>query len=119
VIKIGTKIVSHARYIAFQMAEVALPRMLFAEILRLIAELQPPPDPAPAGRADGRHEFQQEPWERCALMKLVLKLPTRGAPMLPDAGAHCTSWRGPALENAIGRLQARNRKPVIRRMSVG
>ena len=47
-IKIGTKIVSHVRYSAFQMAEVAVPRMLFAEILRLIAELRPPPGPAPA-----------------------------------------------------------------------
>jgi hypothetical protein len=40
--------VSHGRYVAFQVAEVAVPRMLFAEILRLIAELRPPPDPAPA-----------------------------------------------------------------------
>jgi hypothetical protein len=48
VIKIGAKVVSHARTLAFQMAEVAVPRTLFAEILRLIAELRPPPDPAPA-----------------------------------------------------------------------
>ena len=47
-IKIGAKVVSHGRYVAFQMAEVAIPRSLFAEILRLIAELRPPPDPAPA-----------------------------------------------------------------------
>ena len=47
-IKIGAKVVNHGRYIAFQMAEVAVPRMLFAEILRLIAELRPPPDPAAA-----------------------------------------------------------------------
>ena len=47
-IKIGAKVVSHGRYVAFQMAEVAVPRMLFAEILRLIAELRPPPDPAAA-----------------------------------------------------------------------
>ena len=47
-IKIGAKVVSHGRYIAFQMAEVAIPRDLFADILRLIAELRPPPDPAPA-----------------------------------------------------------------------
>ena len=47
-IKIGAKVVSHGRYVAFQMAEVAVPRMLFEEILRLIAELRPPPDPAPA-----------------------------------------------------------------------
>ncbi len=42
-IKIGAKVVSHSRYIAFQMAEVAIPRTLFANILRLIAELWPPP----------------------------------------------------------------------------
>jgi Transposase DDE domain group 1 len=46
-IKIGAKIVNHARYIAFQMAEVAMPGVLFAEILRLITKLRPPPDPAP------------------------------------------------------------------------
>jgi hypothetical protein len=41
-IKIGAK-VSHGRYVAFQMAEVAIPRNLFADILRMIAELRPPP----------------------------------------------------------------------------
>jgi hypothetical protein len=41
-IKIGAKIVSHGRYVAFQMAEIAIPRNSFAEILRLIAELRPP-----------------------------------------------------------------------------
>ena len=30
-IKIGAKVVSHGRYVAFQMAEVAIPRNLFAE----------------------------------------------------------------------------------------
>ena len=35
--------VSHVRYVTFQIAEVAVPRTLFAEILRLIAELRPPP----------------------------------------------------------------------------
>jgi hypothetical protein len=42
-IKIGAKVVSHGRYVAFQMAEVAIPRELFANILRMIAELRPPP----------------------------------------------------------------------------
>ena len=41
-IKIGAKVVGHARYVAFQMAEVAIPRDLFAGILRMIAELRPP-----------------------------------------------------------------------------
>ena len=47
-VKIGAKVVSHGRYIAFQMAEVAIPRGLFADILRLIVELRAPPDLAPA-----------------------------------------------------------------------
>jgi len=42
-IKIGAKVVGHARYVAFQMAEVAVSRDLFADILRMIAELRPPP----------------------------------------------------------------------------
>ena len=40
--------VSHGRYIFFQMAEVAIPRQTFQEILRLIAELRPQAPPAPA-----------------------------------------------------------------------
>jgi len=47
-VKIGAKVVRHGRYVTFQLAEVAVPRMLFAEILRLIALLRPPPDPASA-----------------------------------------------------------------------
>ena len=47
-IKIGAKVVSHGRYIAFQMAEVAIPRQMFQDILRLIAELRPQPPPTPA-----------------------------------------------------------------------
>ena len=39
-IKIGAKIVRHARYVTFQMAEVAMPRKLFREILRRIARLK-------------------------------------------------------------------------------
>jgi hypothetical protein len=40
------KLVSHGRYVTFQMAEVAVPRQMFAEILSLIARLQAPPAPA-------------------------------------------------------------------------
>ena len=47
-IKIGAKVVSHGRYIWFQMAEVAIPRQMFQEILRLIAELRLLPPSAPA-----------------------------------------------------------------------
>ena len=45
-IKIGAKVVSHGRYATFQMAEVAVPRQMFTEILSLIARLQAPPAPA-------------------------------------------------------------------------
>jgi hypothetical protein len=47
-IKIGAKVVSHGRYVVFQMAEVAISWEMFQEILRLIAELRPQPPPAPA-----------------------------------------------------------------------
>jgi hypothetical protein len=45
-IKIGAKVVAHGRYVTFQMAEVAVPRQMFAEILSLIARLRAPPAPA-------------------------------------------------------------------------
>jgi hypothetical protein len=40
------KIVRHGRYVTFQMAEVAIPRDLFADILRRIDWLRPKPVPA-------------------------------------------------------------------------
>ena len=40
-IKIGAKVVRHERYITFQLAEVAVSRGLFAEILGLIGRLRP------------------------------------------------------------------------------
>jgi hypothetical protein len=42
-IKIGAKIVRHGRYVTFQMAEVAIPRELFAAIMQRIAALRSPP----------------------------------------------------------------------------
>jgi len=39
-IKIGAKVVRHAQYVTFQMAEVAIPRQLFAAILNKIAQLR-------------------------------------------------------------------------------
>ena len=40
-VKIGAKVVVHARYVTFQMAEVAIPRRLFRTILRRISRLGP------------------------------------------------------------------------------
>ncbi len=44
-IKISAKIIRHDRYVTFQLAQVAIPRALFAEILRLIDGLRPAPLP--------------------------------------------------------------------------
>ena len=48
-IKIGAKVASHGRYVTFRMAEVAVPRQMFAEITSLIARLQAPPAPNDSG----------------------------------------------------------------------
>ena len=39
-VKMGAKVVSHGRYVIFQMAEVTVPRGLFWEILRLTDKLR-------------------------------------------------------------------------------
>jgi hypothetical protein len=42
-VKIGARVVRHGRYLVFQLGEVAVPRALFAEILRRISRLRGPP----------------------------------------------------------------------------
>src|SRR5262249_27425310 len=68
-IKIGAKVVSHGRYVVFQMAEVAIPRQMFQEILRLIAELQPQPrqhEPFDC------HAFKRNRQEECVQMPVKI-----------------------------------------------
>ena len=45
-VKIGAKVISHARYAVFQMAEVAVPRDLFRRTFDMIDDLRPR-EPAP------------------------------------------------------------------------
>ena len=47
-VKIGARIVRHGRYVVFQLAEVAVPRALFADILRRIDRLRLRSPPLPA-----------------------------------------------------------------------
>jgi hypothetical protein len=47
-IKIGAKVVRHAKYVTFQLAEVAVPRRLFAAILERIQRLRAVPCMAPS-----------------------------------------------------------------------
>jgi len=54
-IKIGAKVVSHGRYVTFQLAEVAVSRQMFAGILSLIARLRAPP----ARMRSQRHRMRQ------------------------------------------------------------
>ena len=42
-VKIDPRIVRHGRYAVFQLAEVTVPRALFAEILRRIVDSRPRP----------------------------------------------------------------------------
>ncbi len=42
-IKIGANVVRHAKYVTFQMAEVAVPRELFAAIVERIQRFRVPP----------------------------------------------------------------------------
>jgi hypothetical protein len=44
--EIGAKVVSHGRYVTFQIAEVAVSRRMFREILMLIAQLRASPAPS-------------------------------------------------------------------------
>ncbi len=45
-VKIDATLVSHGRYVTFQLAEVAVARELFRKILSLIDDLRPRPAPA-------------------------------------------------------------------------
>jgi hypothetical protein len=47
-IKTGARIVRHGRYVVFQLAEVAVPRALFAKILRRVDQLRPKSTPLAA-----------------------------------------------------------------------
>lgn len=39
-VKIGAKVVSHAKYVVFQLAELAVPRQVFAAIVKRIGRLR-------------------------------------------------------------------------------
>lgn len=81
------KVVSHGRYIAFQMAEVAIPRHLFAGILRLIAELARAADSRDGMNVKMIRFSRPKHREICALMSVTA---TSSAP----SGARSRRWAG-------------------------
>jgi Transposase DDE domain group 1 len=68
-IKIGAKVVSHGRYIVFQMAEVAIPRQMFQEILRLIAAVQKIAKICPPPSSSGKSRFNVTSSVQCYLSR--------------------------------------------------
>ena len=66
-VKIGAKIVRHGRYVTFQMAEVAIPRDLFADILRRIDRIC---------RATGRCAQTGCPWSGSGSSSTAWEVPT-------------------------------------------
>jgi len=103
--KIGAKIVTDARYVIFQMAEVAVPRELFREILRLI-------------EGPGHHQSWHEALaivrgrqtrERYALMR---KNRAVNCPRRPNSTALASNaksrWASPCQRELTGYFGARN-----------
>ena len=68
-IRIGAKVVSHGRYVTFQLAEVAVPRELFRKILSLIDDLRRRPAQAQADQAHGRGAARLEAKSRRSAIK--------------------------------------------------
>jgi hypothetical protein len=89
-VKIGAKIVTHARYVIFQMAEVAVPSDLFQEILRAIAQLRAPP--AARRRRVGGKDKQRE---RCVLTTENKSISSWGRPCLTVVVASGSRHRVP------------------------
>jgi Transposase DDE domain group 1 len=66
-IKIGAKVVSHGRYVAFQMAEVAIPKILFADIFGSLRNCGRRRSHQPR-KAFVRYASEPNSRERCASM---------------------------------------------------
>jgi hypothetical protein len=89
-IKIGAKVVSDGRYVMFQMAEVAVPRQMLHDILRLIARLRAPPAPSMRGAGIGIDRRRRQ---RCGLIKAKRVPAPRGEQPIV-AGAAPRWWTG-------------------------
>ncbi len=75
-IKIGAKVVRHGRYVTFQLAEVAIPRTLFAYILRRIDWLRPKPLPTGRKRYRSGNPTTGRVCPECRLIDVIVRRPT-------------------------------------------
>ena len=103
-IKIGAKVVSHGRYVTFQMAEVAVPRQMFAR--NPVADR--PPARAARTRMTGRSvRCGGRRWQKCALIEAKQRVSAlRGG------------QRGGLAANGIGRDRISLRRTSGRRKIV-
>jgi hypothetical protein len=94
--KISAKAVSHRHYVKFQMAEVAVPWVLFAEILSLIGRLRAPPGVGmrKPGQGSERPTGELRPEESAG---------ARGAFALSSTLNHCQSARNSRYRRPFGR----------------
>jgi hypothetical protein len=88
-IKFGAKVVSHGRYVTFQMADVAIPRQLFASIMQRIAALRFAPNgygnlSTPA-TVRGKNDGKVRPYEPSASLFFAQW------PIQPPITRHCYS----------------------------
>ena len=82
-IKIGAKIVRHGRYVTFQMAEVVIPRDLFA---RHPAPYRPAQTAASPGISDGTPFSRRRRQDRCARIGPDRRQQCHSAPPKPPIG---------------------------------
>jgi hypothetical protein len=103
-IKIGAKVVSHGRYVTFQLAEVAVSRQIFKHILMLIARLRAAGARMRAGGVECDRPRQRG--EKCALTKQEQRVPTPptgNPPLRPPPTPVCSNLVATAPEEADNR----------------
>ena len=120
-VKIGAKVVRHGRYVIFQMAEVAVPRQLFHEILRLIGELLQQPPAAPLRETPDGHALRGNQWEeyvqmpakmaRSALRFVVWD--ARGDCNCPNCVMPCRERRKPRISKPVRESSGKSRLNTI------
>jgi hypothetical protein len=97
-VKTGARIVRHGRYVVFQLAEVAVPRSLFAEILRRIGRLRGSPPSIPGTGPSG--ESPVHSYIEYKMAKFLLKLIGKERSYDLAGGCLASSRRGsPTAEN--------------------
>ena len=104
--------VSHRRYVTFQMAEIAVPDQMFAEILSLTARLREPPTPGMRGRQEQNAAGGHRRGGRCAGRSAPFSVRCRQ----PQASIACCQCRARfPIGPQIGCIEGRAGIPALDR----